>query len=181
MTEINLLPDSLKFKIKKKNKVKYSVCILCIILFFFGYINISLLVEAENYKKEESSLRKRYNFSYIEGIISLNDSLVKEINKYKEYSRRVSSINKENINILEEIRRLKGSVPEGLEIIVIKYVNREVSINTLCSDYNLISEYIKKLQSINLYKDIKINEISINSENSLQERIGYRAVITVLL
>lgn len=158
MTELNLIPYSLKKK--RRNRLKYTkyICygILFLCILFWGlYFPMGTL---NRLKTEVSSLKEQAK-SY-ESITREGESIKNDIDTLNKFVNKVNGLTNNKVIVVDKIRGLQAYIPQDVVFNDLTYAGGIISITGEASNYSSISEFTANLQMSQNYSGAKLSNIN---------------------
>lgn len=165
MTELNLIPYSLKKK--RRNKLRYTqyICfgILFLCMLFWGlYFPMGTLNKLNLQVNSLQEQAKDY-----ESIASEGQSIQNDINTLNKFINKVNGLTTNKVIIVDEIRGLQAFMPQDLTFNNLNYSAGVISINGEATSYSSISEFAANLQMSQNYSGAKLSNITYDKLNNL--------------
>lgn len=176
MSELNLIPYSLREKKIKERKIRnYSSYAL--ILFSLLFISVYIpKLRLNSLNKDIVSLKAELTDSA--PILNENKELKDKFNLVKDYIAKVDAVSKSDKSTIEKLKQLETAIPKDIIIRSLNYdKNGTLAMSGETKNYNSIAEFTANLEVSNNYKKVFVTNVTNNSQQS--QTAGYSFTINV--
>jgi Tfp pilus assembly protein PilN len=164
MTELNLIPYSLKKKRKNKLMITQYVCvgilILCV-LFLGLYYPMNTL---SGLRAKEELLK--IQVTPYQSMINEEQSIKNDISVLNKFISKVNALTSTKVSVVDRIRGLQALIPLDIVFTSCNYSNNIISISGLATKYSSISEFAANLQTSQNYSGAEILNINFDEANN---------------
>ena len=164
MSELNLIPSSLKSSRNKRNKnqnIIYSIIIILAIMFFGVYFPGMQLNRLQN---DEASYKSQVDAQI--NVIQERDRMVNFVNTTNELISKVENFNKSRVLVYSLITQLQKLTPADVSLNSLAYTMDGISISAVAKNYFSPSIFVGNLQESELYKNAKLTNINKDQTNT---------------
>ena len=166
MSELNLIPTSIKEKRAKKlrrnNMINISIIVLSVLFLglYFPYLILT------NSTAEESRLKQQIQANH--SIVNEYNAIKAEIEKSKELTGKVQSF--ENVRSFKTpiIQGLEKYIPAGMTFKSLEYaIESGMKITAEVSNLNEAAAFVANLQSTENYRNCQLDNVTVSSDGKM--------------
>ncbi len=172
--DINLIP------VKRSGTASAKLVIGFLIVFtVLSYIGIYFVYEPLNQRAEKQRRLDELN-AVISGYGNIATEYIETKERYNEYIEKTNSIRKiadKEYSTMDEMETLVYKSPAGLKILSINLNEKGINLTCFADNYETIAKYIKELNSVEYFKDVKYSTINYSEDEA--GNAGYSFVLTI--
>lgn len=172
MSELNLIPSSLKRKNSFLSNRRNRIICICVILALFLVGVVLPIIELNVINSREKKLQEEIKAG--EGILKESEEIKKEISEYKTHIASVEIITKLLPDAEAKIRGLEKYMTGDVSFSSLAWGNGIITIQAKSNSYNSLCVFAANLQESKEYSEARINGI-----DQEQDKAEYTCSISI--
>lgn len=159
MSELNLIPTSIKEqrakKLKRNNAINISIIVISVLFLglYFPYLMLT------NLRTEENDLKKQIQAD--QSIVNEYNDIKTEIDRAHNLIQKVKSIEVGRSFLIPTVKEIENFVPSGMTFKALEYTQGSgITVTAEVSNVNDAAIFVANLQATEKFRNCQINGIS---------------------